>query len=334
MLASANVGQSAAWGPERSVAQRYLALAMGCRKTVIEEVSDLALPALAALFDVYARSAAAARRERGELLFHDLLVLARDVLARHESVRRSVRSRFRYLLVDEFQDTDPLQLEIAELIGRPVVSSPEPDRLFHVGDPEPGRLFYVGDPQQSIYRFRGADLEAYLAARQHFVASGGRVTALTCNFRSVPGILTFVDECFKELLPDFRPLTGVRSPLGNAPVVHVVGGPFAEKRKADEQRQQEAEDCVAVIRRALTEAWPVEGETPRGHDGPCGSATSPSCYRAVRVSVSSRRRSTGPASATALRASSSSTAARRSASSSPSAVRSARPAIASRWCRC
>ena len=263
VLAFGNGGQPAAWGPERAGAQQELALAMGYRRSVIEQVSDLALPALAGLFDVHARSAAAARAERGELLFHDLLVLARDLLARDEAVRRAVRSRFRYLLIDEFQDTDPLQLEIAELIGRPAMSSPGPDRPFRVGDPEVGRLFYVGDPQQSIYRFRGADLAAYLAARQRFAASGRAVTALSCNFRSVPGVLSFVNECFKELLPEFRPLTSVRSPLADGPVVHVVGGPFAEKLKADEQRRQEAADCVALIRSALRDAWQVEDEKAR-----------------------------------------------------------------------
>jgi ATP-dependent helicase/nuclease subunit A len=263
-LGSANVGQAQLWGPEREVARQDLQLAMQYRKALVDEVSDLCLPALGALFDVFAREAAAERCRRGELLFHDLLVLARDVLLSDAGVRKAVRSKYRFLLVDEFQDTDPLQLEIAELIGRPVSAAAEPGRLFPVGDPEPGRLFRVGDPQQSIYRFRGADLEAYLAARERFVAGGGKVTTLTSNFRSVPGVLEFVNACFSGLLERFTPLSGVRDSLGEGASVHLLGGPFAERLKADDQRRREAEDCVATIRRAVFQGWLVGDDSVPG----------------------------------------------------------------------
>src|SRR4030095_13531952 len=82
------------------------------------------------------------KRDRGVLDFVDLLVRARDALRARESVRLHARARFRFLLIDEFQDTDPLQVEIAALLS---------------GD-EPGRLVVVGDAKQSIYRFRRADV--------------------------------------------------------------------------------------------------------------------------------------------------------------------------------
>ena len=95
------------------------------------------------------------RRRQGRLIFHDLLVLARNLL-RHaavgEEVRRSLRDRYRRLLIDEFQDTDPIQVELALLIAG------EPS---DAGDGE-GRLFFVGDPKQSLYRFRRADIGTYL----------------------------------------------------------------------------------------------------------------------------------------------------------------------------
>lgn len=267
-LSTGTVGSADNWGPEREMALHDVKLAVGYRRTVLEQVNDLALPALGTVFDVFARRAAGERRRRGELLFHDLLVFARDLLAEHDEVRRAVRARYRYLLVDEFQDTDPLQLEIAELIGRPVTAGVEAGRLFPLGEPEPGRLFYVGDPQQSIYRFRGADLAAYASARDRFAAAGGRVTSLTSNFRSVPGVLDFVNACFARLLHDFTPLAGVRGPLGGGPAVHLVGGPFTERLSADERRRREAADCVRLLRRAVGGGWTVGDESAEGGSRP------------------------------------------------------------------
>ena len=108
----------------------------------------------------------------GELEFHDLLVLARDVLrdpARGFDVRRALAERYQRLLLDEFQDTDPIQIEIAVLIG-----SNDPDanqKHWSQIETESGRLFFVGDPKQSIYRFRRADIAMFMKARDELVGS-------------------------------------------------------------------------------------------------------------------------------------------------------------------
>ena len=122
------------------------ALQVGLRREVI----TLLVPALAsAVLDW-----AATRTSEGQLLFHDLLVLARDAL-RDPDVRAACRSRYERILIDEFQDTDPLQIEIAVLLA-----SSHPDIATRSWSDEPltaadaGRLFFVGDPKQSIYRFR------------------------------------------------------------------------------------------------------------------------------------------------------------------------------------
>ena len=127
----------------------------------------------------------ARKRERGVLDFLDLLREARDALSRSEAVRRYFRERFRFVIIDEFQDTDPLQVEVAELLtgGRP------------------GALVVVGDAKQSIYRFRRADVALF---RRISAQVGTRpdhaVLHLTQNFRSRPAILRFVNRAFASLI--------------------------------------------------------------------------------------------------------------------------------------
>ena len=125
------------------------------------------------------------KADRGVLDFLDLLLKVRNALRDHDSVRRHVRDRFRFLIVDEFQDTDPLQVEIAELLTA--------DR--------PGALVVVGDPKQSIYRFRRADVALFRRLADE-AGSGDRRDrlALTQNFRSRPAILRFVNRVFGELI--------------------------------------------------------------------------------------------------------------------------------------
>ena len=107
------------------------------------------------------------RRAAGTLEFHDLLVLARRVLRDPEHgppVRASLHQRYQRLLLDEFQDTDPIQIELAIA----AVDPPTADALRADVEVAPGRLFVVGDPKQSIYRFRRADISTFLAARDRF----------------------------------------------------------------------------------------------------------------------------------------------------------------------
>ena len=142
--------------------------------------------------------------------FQDLLLRARDVLQSSIPVRRYFQRRFDYVLVDEFQDTDPLQAEIAFLLAEDPEGEPAADwrgcRL------KPGKLFVVGDPKQSIYRFRRADIAVYEETKRLVEGSGGETLALTTNFRTVPSIVSFVNERFDEVFAD-RDLDPAPRPL-------------------------------------------------------------------------------------------------------------------------
>ncbi|HYW09211.1 MAG TPA: UvrD-helicase domain-containing protein, partial [Longimicrobium sp.] len=148
----------------------------------------------------FARAAAAfcarERRRSGQLTFDDLLALAARLLRRSEHARRELGERWRFLLVDEFQDTDPMQAEVLFLLAG---SDPGVDE-WTASVPRPGALFVVGDPKQSIYRFRRADISVYNGVKERFRGFGG-VLELTANFRSGPAVEGLVNGVFGALFP-------------------------------------------------------------------------------------------------------------------------------------
>jgi ATP-dependent helicase/nuclease subunit A len=141
-----------------------------------------------------------AKQERAVVDFQDLLLRTRDVLMRSVPVRRYFQRRFDFILVDEFQDTDPLQVEIAVLLAEDPEQEPAADWCGVCL--QPGKLFVVGDPKQSIYRFRRADIAVYEQAKKLIEDSGGEVLPLTTNFRTVPSVLAFTNEFFEDVFSD------------------------------------------------------------------------------------------------------------------------------------
>ena len=135
------------------------------------------------------------RRREGTLTFSDLLQGAAQLLREHPNARRGLGERFRRLLVDEFQDTDPVQAEVMFLLAT------EPgDTDWQEAVPRPGALFVVGDPKQSIYRFRRADIAVYNAVKRRFRSWKGVLT-LTANFRSRKSVCTFANQIFQGAFP-------------------------------------------------------------------------------------------------------------------------------------
>jgi len=159
---------------------------------VPEDLSDAALVGQRFLRVTLAVVEAYQKRKikEGVVDFQDLLVLARDLVRDSEEVRANLQERFQFLLLDEMQDTDPVQMELIELI---------------CGDAIKGeKLFAVGDAKQSIYRFRGADVALFEKLRDS-VPPEGRLS-LTRNFRSQAGILHFVNALCSFRFEKYEPL--------------------------------------------------------------------------------------------------------------------------------
>lgn len=132
------------------------------------------------------------RRAEARLNFQDQLMLSAKLLRDNPEVRRYFRKRFHPILVDEFQDTDPIQAQILFLLTGTSDTETDWTRLA----PAPGSLFLVGDPKQSIYRFRRADIDIYNLVKDRITASGGEVLALSANFRSLRSIADWIDPLF------------------------------------------------------------------------------------------------------------------------------------------
>ena len=138
----------------------------------------------------------------GSLNYEDLLLKAAALLRVSPEVRHFFQSRYRRLLVDEFQDTDPVQAEVMMLLAS---SDPEMKDWKRCA-PRPGSLFVVGDPKQSIYRFRRADIMIYNEVRDIItgpdnITGGGEKLELSANFRSRPEILWWVNRVFETCFP-------------------------------------------------------------------------------------------------------------------------------------
>lgn len=138
------------------------------------------------------------RLRQSKLNFQDLLVSTAVLLKDRPEVRRYFQERYKRILVDEFQDTDPVQAEIMFYLTGEDVNEKDWRRIT----PRPGTLFVVGDPKQAIYRFRRADIDIYNEVKKLIVKGGGRVLHLTANFRSVTDIADLVNPVFKDLLPE------------------------------------------------------------------------------------------------------------------------------------
>ena len=219
---------------------------------------------------------AARRKKEGRAEFHDLLVWARALLRDVPEVRRHFQSRFHHILVDELQDTDPIQAEIAFfLAGRPDDAAAMRTKDWRRIVPAPGKLFVVGDPKQSIYRFRRADI-GILNQVRHLL--GSEAVSLRQNFRSQDGIINWTNHVFERwmghaasgdrlkeaiqsLQADYEPLQARwKMGRGSRPFgVYRMGE--ALDGSTDDVRCREAKAVAAIARDVKDNRWQVRRDS-------------------------------------------------------------------------
>jgi ATP-dependent helicase/nuclease subunit A len=225
-------------------------------KPVLSEWRQFLHPLAIRILNPAVEAAVRARRDQGLLAYEDLLLLTRDLLRDRLAVRRYFRERLSHLLVDEFQDTDPLQAELLLLLTASASDARDVWKLT----PEPGSLFVVGDPKQSIYRFRRADIALYERFKSRIRAGNGQVLLLTASFRSAPALAKALNKILEGILPRIPSETQAAwAPLESVqPEPRHVHGAFRMATTTDSRRDAEAVDTSAdQIARWIS--WAVGG---------------------------------------------------------------------------
>ncbi|HUU10517.1 MAG TPA: UvrD-helicase domain-containing protein [Phycisphaerae bacterium] len=203
-----------------------------------------------------------AKRERSALDFEDLQVRTRDLLRTQTRVRDACRRRYRAILVDELQDTNLLQFEIVDLLTTgPAVRGREPPL-------RPGAFFGVGDPKQSIYRFRGAEVEVFERAVGR-VAPEGR-QGLAQSFRLHPGMAALVNHLFARFMGEaYEPIEGKHTQVNDdvGELVVVVNPQDPRGFHTQEGHTQEARLLAARLHEMVTggtvKVWDADRKAAR-----------------------------------------------------------------------
>ena len=219
----------------------------GLEEIVLDEFSHFAdhLEALGKLQRAYQ----AAKRQRQLLDYDDLLVLLRDLLTKDEPIRRTVSQQFRYILVDEYQDTNRLQ---AELIRK----------LAATHD----NVMVVGDDSQSIYAFRGATFRNIMEFPSWF--PGAKIYKLEENYRSTQPILSLANEIIQEAPEKYTKHLFTRKLDGPLPALVEAAGENAQSRFVAQKILELREEGVplseiAVLFRSSFHSFDLEIELSR-----------------------------------------------------------------------
>lgn len=167
-----------------------------------------------------------AKSRRNQLEFDDLLARAHRLLTApdNDAIRKEVAGSTRLLMVDEFQDTNPLQVAIIQ--------------AFCGDDWRERGLFAVGDFKQSIYRFNGAEPRVSIDLR-NALSPAGRLS-LTRNFRSQPAVTNFVNAVFHRAFEQYEPLVPARSQATPTPAVEFLWTPGENSLGDDGQEMADA----------------------------------------------------------------------------------------------
>jgi ATP-dependent helicase/nuclease subunit A len=208
---------------------------------------------LGTILEEFGHRYAELKRARSALDFDDLELCARELLERHEGVRRMWSERLELLMVDEFQDTNRRQLALLRLLER-------------------DNLFTVGDALQSIYGFRHAEVEIFHERRRE-LESEGAALALVHNFRSRPPLLAAVNAVFGERFGEaFAPLLAARE-SGHAEEPLAETGMLAETGTLAETGMRAKGECLPASVESACHPASVKRVSPESVVGECPPAS-------------------------------------------------------------
>ena len=258
---STNKGNKKNWDEDPSSQQNSKILVTSILSEIQNDIDDFLLNSgKFALIDLlnelknFSLKEAHQRRQKGEITHDDSLIWARNLVKNHYAVRKHFILNYDNILIDEFQDTDPIQAEIAAFISESIIKdkSTKLETDWTKIKPQNGKLFAVGDPKQSIYKFRKADSSISQIIQQNLTDN---TLYLTENFRSTKPIIKFVNQIFENLFEESEtqpryvnltdPEENVANPLNFGSVQFF--GESIEDKTTDQIKREEAIQISQII---------------------------------------------------------------------------------------
>lgn len=264
------IGKKANWRGDINEARSTLSESMGRVRELAATVLEEAMVQLSQSIISHLKRAAQQRKRDGNLTFDDLLVLVVELIRDVPQVCATLRQEYRCLFLDEFQDTDPLQAELALRIA----GAPRWSDGGQQSSAQEGRVFFVGDPKQSIYRFRKADLSLYYQTHDAVLGMDAQTVELSSNFRSTKAIIDFNNRVFRAAFDGlltplattrvlFRELESTVSDFDGGPPVVVIGEEELPYGTSGYQAKcKEAEEVASLVSQEILGEvpWRVRGE--------------------------------------------------------------------------
>jgi len=215
-------------------------------------------PAYRALYDEF-------KSESGLLDFADCLITVRDGLRDQHFLRKELQQRFDFLIVDEFQDSDPLQSEIIFYLSG---QDPQDTGPWDSQTLKPGKLVLMGDPKQSIFGFARADIRTYLKVKELFVAvDAASSVSLATNFRSTTQLVSFLNQSFGDIIrpiesepfasPQYEPMHAYKAAGTCGGGLDVLALMLESEHLVPTKKTHDKHDKLRAEERRLRESWTV-----------------------------------------------------------------------------
>ena len=163
--------------------------------------SPVSVSRLQTAIEKFAKMLNSEKRRLGKLTFNDVVGIALCALRDNLELRTIFKNRFRFIMIDEFQDNNSIQRDLLYLLAEKRTLRGEAGRIPTVDELESDKLFFVGDEKQSIYRFRGADVSVFRHLQEE-IGRNGRCLKLSINYRSNPVLIKHFNEVFSEILAE------------------------------------------------------------------------------------------------------------------------------------
>ena len=232
------------------------------------------VPLLQDAVEKYSAMLNSEKRRLGKLTFDDVVSVAVSALRDNLTLRSIFKKRFRFIMIDEFQDNNSVQRDLLYLLAEKNDLPGEAGSIPTVDELEPAKLFFVGDEKQSIYRFRGADVSVFRHLQDE-IGCNGNSLQLSTNYRSDSSLINHFNFVFSSVLADsdhdyaarYVPIKAGRESDGKSRIVFSVYNRDSIEDPDMDSGILEAEAIGDYCRRILeTDEFAVGGKRPQPGD--------------------------------------------------------------------